>query len=99
MSKDVLINFRISEKDREIAKDLVKKLGYKNLSSFLREYLEELSSLYNHKSKELDLLEEFYKSKLEDLRNPREKFVINNRLNLIKEFKQLLESDDLQIKE
>lgn len=95
MSKDVLINFRISEEDRENAKVLVKKLGYKNLSSFLREYLEELSSLYNHTSKELDLLEELYKSKLSSTRDAKEKFFINNRLNLIKEFKQLLESECL----
>lgn len=95
MSKDVLINFRISSDDRENAKELVKKLGYKNLSSFLREYLEDLSSLYNNNSRELDLLEELYKSKLSSTRDAKEKFFINNRLNLIKEFKQLLESEDL----
>ena len=93
MSKDVLINFRISSDDRETAKELVKKLGYKNLSSFLREYLEDLSSLYKNNSRELDLLEELYKSKLSNTRDAKEKFFINNRLNLIKEFKYLLESE------
>lgn len=95
MCKDVLINFRISSEDRENAKELVKKLGYKNLSSFLREYLEELSSLSNHSSKELDLLEEFYKTKLLNNKDLKERFIINNRLNLIKEFKHLLESEVL----
>lgn len=92
MSKDVLINFRISSDDRENAKKLVKKLGYNNLSSFLREYLEDLSSLSNKNYSELEILEDFYKSKFDDPNLSHfEIYNIKSKLSTIKEFKEFLE--------
>lgn len=95
MCKDVLINFRISSEDRENAKELVQKLGYKNLSAFLREYLQELSNLNNKNISELELLEEIYNNKLFVAADPGERFFIKRNLNLIKQFKEVIEKENL----
>lgn len=93
MSKDVLINFRISSDEREKVKELVEKLGYKNLSSFLREYLQELSSLNDKNFSELETLEKIYNEKLSLAADPKQRFFIKSNLNLINQFKDLLEKE------
>lgn len=94
MAKDSVVNFRIDSDLKENAQELVKKLGYKNLSTFLREYIEELSNLNNKNFSELKLLEEIYNSKLNDSSlSTFEKFSIKNKINTIKEFKSFLESE------
>lgn len=94
MAKDSIVNFRIDGDLKENAQQLVKKLGYKNLSSFLREYIEELSNLNNKNFSELQLLEEIYNSKLIDPSlSTFEKFSIKNKINTIKEFKIFLENE------
>lgn len=94
MAKDSIVNFRIDGNLKENAQELVKKLGYKNLSSFLRDYIEELSKLNNKNFSELQLLEEIYNSKLNDPSlSTFEKFSIKNKINTIKEFKSFLENE------
>lgn len=94
MAKDSVVNFRIDGDLKENAQELVKKLGYKNLSSFLRDYIEELSQLNNKNFSELQLLEDIYNSKLNDPGlSVFEKFSIKNKINTIKEFKAFLESE------
>lgn len=94
MAKDSVVNFRIDGDLKENAQELVKKLGYKNLSSFLRDYIEELSQLNNKNFSELQLLEDIYNSKLNvPGLSVFEKFSIKNKINTIKEFKAFLESE------
>ena len=94
MAKDSIVNFRIDGDLKENAQQLVKKLGYKSLSSFLRDYIEELSKLNNKNFSELQLLEEIYNSKLNDpALSTFEKFSIKNKINTIKEFKSFLENE------
>lgn len=94
MCKNSVINFRINSDLKDNAQQLVKKLGYKNLSSFLREYIEELSNLNDKNFSELELLEELYNSKLNDPSlSSFEKFSIKNKINTIKEFKSLLDNE------
>lgn len=93
MSKDSIVNFRISSDLKNNAQELVKKLGFKNLSSFLRDYIEELANLNNKNSSELELLEQIYKSKLNDPAiSIFEKHSIKTKINTIKEFKDLIDN-------
>lgn len=94
MAKNGIINFRIDSNLKENAQETVKKLGYSNLSSFLREYIEELSNLNNKNYSELEVLEELYNSKLNDPNlSTFEKFSIKSKINTIKEFKDFLERE------
>ena len=94
MCKDSLIKFRVSSQDKEDAQVLIEKLGYKNLSSFFRDYLDSLLELNNKNFSELEFLEEIYKSKLNDPSlDIYKKYSLKSKLNLIKEFKEVIESE------
>ena len=96
MSKDSLIRFRVSSDDKDNAQYLIEKLGYKNLSTFFRDYLNSLLELNNKNISELELLERYYNSMLTDPSiNSHNKFSLKSKLNLIKEFKNIVESEDL----
>lgn len=92
MCKDSFIKFRVSSEDKENAQILIEKLGYKNLSSFFNDYLNSLLEL-NHKNiSELELLEQYYNSMLNDPKvNSYNKFSIKSKLNMIKQFKDTID--------
>lgn len=94
MSKDSIIRFRVSSEDKDNAQKLIENLGYKNLSSFFRDYLDTLLELNNKNSSELDILLNIYKDKLNDPDlNSFKKHQIKSKLNLINEFKDLLDNN------
>lgn len=93
MTKNDLIKFRVSSKEKEDAQFLIEKLGYKNLSSFFRDYLNELLEFNNKDISELEFLETFYQEQLSSSRNPGESFFIKRKLSLIKEFKEVIEKE------
>ena len=95
MCKDSVVNFRINSDLKNNAQNLVKKLGYKNLSSFLREYIEDLSNFYNKDISELDYLEEFYNTKLNSSNDPGEKYFIKRNISMIKQFKEILQDEGI----
>ena len=91
MVKDSIINIRISKDVKENAQKVVKELGYKNLSIFIRDYINELVSYNNKSFSELEQLEEILKTKLSDPNLPMmKKFSIRNNLNVINQFKEIL---------
>lgn len=92
MSKDSIIKFRVSSEDKDNAQEIIEKLGYKNLSSFFRDYLNSLLELNNMNYSELEILEDFYKSKFDDPNLSHfEIYNIKSKLSTIKEFKEFLE--------
>lgn len=96
MSKDSIIRFRVSSYDKDNAQELIEKLGYKNLSTFFRDYLDSLLEL-NHKNfSELELLEQYYNQMLNDPNtNSYKKFSLKSKLNLINEFKNIIDKEVL----
>lgn len=96
MSKDSIIRFRVSSEDKDNAQVLIEKLGYKNLSSFFRDYLNSLLELNHKNHSELELLEEYYNSLLNDPNiNSYNKFSLKSKLNLINEFKNIIDKEVL----
>lgn len=93
MCKDGLIKFRVSNEDKEKAQVIIENLGYKNLSSFFRDYLNELLEFNNKSISELEFLESFYKEQLSSSRNPGDSFFIKRKLSFIREFKEVIEKE------
>lgn len=92
MSKDSIIRFRVSSEDKDNAQELIEKLGYKNLSSFFRDYLNSLLELKHKNFSELELLEQYYNSMLNDSNvNTYNKFSIKSKLNMIRQFKDTVD--------
>lgn len=95
MSKDAIINIRISKDVKESAQKVVKELGYKNLSCFIREFINEIVDLDKKNISELELLEEILNTRLNDPGlSMMKKFSIRSNLNVINQFKEILNECD-----
>lgn len=92
--KNSRLELRITEEEKEKATALVKLLGKKNISSLLRDYINDMYSCIDDTTLgfDIDLLIYSYQQELElktlEKASPMEKMSIRYKLNLLEEIKK-----------